>query len=227
MRSRPPALHVAAAAGFAWLLAISLCVLGGVTAVLRAPAGASSAKQSPAGASALALRDIPARYLRLYMDAAARYGLDWAVLAAIGKVECDHGRDPDPSCRLEGRPNSAGAGGPMQFLASTWAEFGVDGDGDGRADRWDPADAIYAAANYLRASGVARDERRAIFAYNHAQWYVQLVERWAARYRAPFSVQPAPESPGTGGSELGRHGRRSASSPANSRCSSPVTGMSR
>ena len=119
-------------------------------------------------ASALARREIPAQYLRLYQQAAQRYGLDWAILAGIGKVECDHGRDPDPSCTQEGAVNSAGAGGPMQFIASTWARYGVDGDGDGRADRWDPADAIYSAANYLRASGAPSDYERAIFAYNHA-----------------------------------------------------------
>ena len=71
----------------------------------------------------------------------------------------------------------------MQFIASTWARYGVDGDGDGRADRWDAADAICAAANYLRASGAPSDYRRAIFAYNHADWYVTEVEDWAARYR--------------------------------------------
>ncbi len=121
-------------------------------------------------------------YLRLYEQAAQRYGLDWAVLAGIGRVECDHGRDPAPSCTQEGQVNSAGAGGPMQFLASTWAEYGVDGDGDGRADRWDPADAIYGAANYLRASGAPEDYSRAIFAYNHASSYVTEVESWAERY---------------------------------------------
>jgi hypothetical protein len=70
----------------------------------------------------------------------------------------------------------------MQFIGSTWDRYGVDGDGDGRADRWDPADAIFSAANYLRAAGVARDERRALYAYNHASWYVAEVARWAARY---------------------------------------------
>ena len=91
--------------------------------------------------SALALREIPRPYLSLYQQAAQRYGLDWAVIAAIGKVECDHGRDSDRSCTREGAVNSAGAGGPMQFIASTWARYGVDGDADGRVDRWDPADA--------------------------------------------------------------------------------------
>jgi hypothetical protein len=134
--------------------------------------------------SALAERDIPARYLRLYQQAAQRFGLDWAVLAGIGKVECDHGRDPDPSCTREGAVNSAGAGGPMQFLASTWKTYGMDGNGDGKVNRWDPSDAIFAAANYLRASGAPDDYHRAILAYNRAEWYVADVMRWAARYRS-------------------------------------------
>ncbi|HUA73804.1 MAG TPA: lytic transglycosylase domain-containing protein [Solirubrobacteraceae bacterium] len=133
--------------------------------------------------SALARKEIPARYLDLYERAARRYGLDWAVLAAIGRVECDHGRDPDPSCAREGATNGAGAGGPMQFVSATWSAYGVDGDGDGRADRWDAADAIFGAANYLLASGAPRDYRHALFAYNHAGWYVDEVLRWAARYR--------------------------------------------
>jgi hypothetical protein len=133
--------------------------------------------------SAFARRYIPARYLNLYELAAERYDLDWAVLAAIGRVECDHGRDPDPSCREEGSTNEADAGGPMQFVSATWARYGVDGDGDGRVDRWDAADAVFAAANYLRASGAPQDYRRALFAYNHADWYVDEVLRWAARYR--------------------------------------------
>jgi hypothetical protein len=138
-----------------------------------------------AGISVLARREIPTLYLRLYERAAERYGLDWAILAGIGKVECDHGRDPAPSCTHAGEVNSAGAGGPMQFLASTWAVYGVSAEGYGPPDRWDPADAIFAAANYLRASGAPGDYRQAIFAYNHADWYVEEVEGWAARYSAP------------------------------------------
>jgi transglycosylase-like protein with SLT domain len=135
------------------------------------------------GISTLAEAEIPPLYLSLYEQAARRYGLDWAILAGIGKVECNHGRDPDPSCTKEGAVNSAGAGGPAQFLASTWAEYGVDADGKGPPDRWDPADAIYAMANYLRASGAPQNYRKAIYAYNHAWWYVNEVERWASLYR--------------------------------------------
>jgi hypothetical protein len=144
------------------------------------------------GVSTRARTDIPARYLILYQRAAARYGLDWAILAGIGKVECDHGRDPDPSCTKEGAVNSAGAGGPMQFLASTFAQYGVAPEG-GRPDRWNPADAIFSAANYLRASGAPGDYRAAIFAYNHAGWYVAEVMRWAAIYRGPALASGAGE----------------------------------
>jgi hypothetical protein len=150
--------------------------------------------------SELALRDIPTLYLRLYREAASRYGLDWSILAGIGKVECDHGRDPDPSCLHPGAVNSAGAGGPMQFLASTWAQYGVDGDNDGVRNRWDAVDAIFGAADYLRSSGAPGDYRRAIFAYNHADWYVSEVESWAARYRGGHNaVQGALVSAGQGG----------------------------
>jgi hypothetical protein len=162
--------------------------------------GSLYGREAPlAGASALAESDIPPRYLGLYQLAARRFGLDWAVLAAIGRVECDHGRDPDPSCTKEGAVNSAGAGGPMQFIASTWQVYGLDGDGDGKLSRWDPADAIYSAANYLRASGAPADYHRALLAYNHAESYVAAVLSWAARYRgaaaAAATAPPRGEGP--------------------------------
>jgi Transglycosylase SLT domain len=185
-RTGLPAATVASA-GLVALVSIVLLAIALTGPLLIAhfagePLGADAPRD---GVSALARREIPRVYLRLYEAAARRYGIDWAILAGVGKVECDHGRDPDPSCTREGQENSAGAGGPMQFLASTWATYGVDGDGDGRIDRWDPADATYAAARYLRASGAPYDYRAAIFAYNHASWYVAEVERWAAKYRAP------------------------------------------
>ncbi len=158
------------------------------------------------GVSAQARAEIPPEYLRLYLQAAARYGLDWAILAGIGRVECDHGRDPDPSCTQEGAVNSAGAGGPMQFLASTWAEYGVDAEGGGPPDRWNPADAIYGAANYLRASGAPGNYREAIYAYNHASWYVDEVEGWAARYSAP-SAAPISSEGGAGAGSPGGSGQ--------------------
>jgi hypothetical protein len=146
-------------------------------------AESSSGGGQQAGPSALARSEIPGEFLQLYLQAAQRFGLDWAILAAIGKVECDHGRDADPSCSREGAVNSAGAGGPMQFIAATWARYKMDGDGDGVADRWDAADSIFSAARYLASSGAPADYRQAILAYNHADWYVTDVESWAARYR--------------------------------------------
>jgi hypothetical protein len=175
---------IGASLGLAAMFMLVATVAGVGSASLGA-VGEPGTGASGEGASALALREIPPEYLRLYQSAGARYGLDWAILAGIGRVECDHGRDPDPSCTHEGAVNSAGAGGPMQFIASTWATYGVDGDGDGRRDRWDPADAIYGAAGDLHASGAPGDYRSAIFAYNHAGWYVAEVQRWAARYRGP------------------------------------------
>lgn len=186
---RAPDGVVALRAGLGIVALAALAAVMAVVAVIGATppfGGTSVGGDSGAGAvSTLARAEIPSLYLRLYREAAVRYGLDWSILAGIGKVECDHGRDPDPSCSVEGAVNSAGAGGPMQFLASTWARYGVDADGAGPPDRWDPADAIFAAANYLRESGAPGDYRRAILAYNHAGWYVAEVEMWAARYRVP------------------------------------------
>ncbi len=171
---------------------MSVAMIAGVGGSSLGTSTSGAVAESGAGVSALARREIPPEYLRRYEAAARRYGLDWAVLAGIGKIECDHGLDPDLSCTHPGVVNSAGAGGPMQFLASTWATYGVDGDGDGQIDRWDPADAIFSAANYLRASGAPGDYRTAIFAYNHAGWYVEEVERWAARYRGTATGGPSP-----------------------------------
>jgi Transglycosylase SLT domain len=202
----------------------------------RAVAGETGDSSPPApgategsGVSARARAEIPGAYLRLYLRAAARYGLDWAILAGIGRVECDHGRDPDPSCTQEGAVNAAGAGGPMQFLASTWAKYGVDAEGDGPPDRWNPADAIYGAANYLHASGAPGNYRAAIYAYNHASWYVEEVEGWAAQYQsapAGWPVSPAGEAAGGGfgpeGEAGGEDGLEGADTQLASETSTPV-----
>lgn len=186
--SRAGLVLIAALLLIAMLMVLALgggaAALGGGAAALGGTGSKGlSAEPVQAEASALAQGEIPSTYLRLYLAAAQRYGIDWSILAGIGRVECDHGRDRSPSCTQEGSQNAAGAAGPMQFLASTWQRYGVDGDGDGRADRWDPADAIFSAANYLRAAGAPGNYSKAIYAYNHAWWYVDEVKAWAARYR--------------------------------------------
>ena len=112
--------------------------------------------------------------LALWQQAGTAYGVPWQVLGAINKIESDFGRNMGPS--------SAGAVGWMQFMPSTWDRWGMDGDGDGLANPWDPEDAIYAAARYLAAAGAHEDLSRAIFAYNHAQWYVDDVLELAALF---------------------------------------------
>lgn len=164
---------------------VVVLVAGSQTAEAENDAGLGSAP------SALATKDIPPHYLRWYMDAAQTCaGLPWAVLAAVGKVESDHGRSN--LAGVSSGANSHGARGPMQFLPSTFAAYAVDGDRDGTTDIYNPADAIYAAAAMLCANG-ARDGtdkgiRAAIFAYNHSAAYVTTVLDWATRYTA----SPAP-----------------------------------
>ena len=88
-------------------------------------------------------------------------------IAAINEIETDYGRNLSVS--------SAGAVGWMQFLPSTWKQWGIDANGDKIADPYNPVDAIFSAARYLRAAGANTNVSQAIFAYNHASWYVQSV----------------------------------------------------
>ena len=110
--------------------------------------------------------DFP-QLVALWQGAGSAYGVPWEVLASINKIESNFGRNMGPS--------SAGAVGWMQFMPSTWERWGVDANGDGVADPWNPQDAIYAAARYLAASGGGQDLSRAVLSYNHAQWYVDEV----------------------------------------------------
>src|SRR5205823_13538751 len=110
---------------------------------------------------------IPPCLLPVYQAAGIQYGVRCEVLAAINEIETDYGRNLNVS--------SAGAVGWMQFLPSSWKRYGVDANNDGRRDPFNPVDAIFSAARYLRAAGAASDVRSAIFAYNHADWYVDSV----------------------------------------------------
>jgi hypothetical protein len=110
---------------------------------------------------------IPPFLLPIYQAAGIQYNVPWQVLAAINEIETDYGRNLSVS--------TAGAVGWMQFLPSTWKVWGVDANGDGVADPYNPVDAIFSAARYLHAAGASKSLWNAIFAYNHAGWYVQSV----------------------------------------------------
>ncbi len=110
---------------------------------------------------------IPPFLLSIYQAAGIQYGVPWEVLAAINEIETDFGRNLNVS--------SAGATGWMQFMPASWQAYGVDANEDGRKDPYNPVDAIFAAARYLKAAGAEEDLRKAIFAYNHADWYVEAV----------------------------------------------------
>ncbi|GGQ22318.1 hypothetical protein GCM10010187_43490 [Actinomadura coerulea] len=146
---------------------------GGGGCVNVAGAGAQPAAAADA-------KSVPVDYLKLYQEAGRKYGIPWNVLAGVGKVETDHGRSTMPG--VSSGENYAGAGGPMQFLDATFRAFAVDGDKDGKKDRYDPADAIPTAAAYLKHNGAPERMRTAIFQYNHSWDYVDLVLDWAKRY---------------------------------------------
>jgi membrane-bound lytic murein transglycosylase B len=151
--------------------------------LLEPPAYAAPANEPASGQptpSRAAVADIPTGYLRLYRSAGARYRISWAVLAAIGKVESDHGRVRLPGVRSGS--NWAGACGPMQLgcvpgskAGNSWARYG-------RGRPHDPAQAIPAAARYLVDHGAHSNLDRAIFAYNHSRSYVARVKQLARGY---------------------------------------------
>jgi hypothetical protein len=118
--------------------------------------------------------EIPPFLLPIYQSCGTEYGIPWQVLASINKIETGFGTNLNVS--------SAGAMGWMQFIPSTWEAYGVDANDDQRKDPYNPVDAICAAARYLRAAGGAEDLRTAIFAYNHADWYVDEVLLYANQY---------------------------------------------
>jgi hypothetical protein len=110
---------------------------------------------------------IPPFLLPIYQAAGIEYGVRWEVLAAINEIETDYGRNLNVS--------SAGALGWMQFMPATWKAYGVDANGDDKKDPYNPVDAIFAAGRYLKAAGSEDDLRKALFAYNRADWYVESV----------------------------------------------------
>ena len=117
---------------------------------------------------------IPPFLLPIYQACGTEYDIPWQVLASINRIETAFGTNLNVS--------TAGAVGWMQFIPSSWRAYGVDANDDGRKDPYNPVDAICAAARYLRAAGGQEDLRTAIFAYNHADWYVDEVLLYANQY---------------------------------------------
>ena len=187
---------IGGAAGFIGLLATPIAMMLLVVLLLGNNSGPG---HSSSGISDLARQDIcggaqtcPA--LEAYLAAAKLCpGLDWSVLAGIGKVESDHGRSNVPG--VHSGANSAGAMGPMQFLADTWARWG-------KGDIYNLADAAAAAARYLCSMGAGNPAtlRQAIYGYNHLWSYVDEVLGWAAKYAA------APSATSGGGAGIGQKG---------------------
>ena len=174
--------------GVVGLLAMLLALLAGSAAIQPAPNGA-------------ALADIPPTYYALYVQTADEYDTDWEVLAAIGKVETNHGRSKLPGVR-SGVNQYGCCAGPMQFAVSqaagcrvcvgdTWGAYGIDGNNDGRRNVYDPRDAIPGAANYTRANGAPEDWQRALRRYNDSHEYYLEVMHWAGIYRSAVAASAA------------------------------------
>src|SRR5258707_485820 len=136
-------------------------LLGGTTRTTR-PCSSGPRAPAPIGVPNFFIEKfrIPPFLLSIYQAAGIQYGVRWEILAAINEIETDYGRNLNVS--------TAGALGWMQFLPSTWKRWGVDANHDGRKDPFNPVDAIFAAARYLKAAQADTDVRKAIFAYNHA-----------------------------------------------------------
>ena len=146
---------------------------------------------------------IPAEYIPIYQEAGEEYDIDWILLAAIHRIETvfstidpmishagAEGHTQFMPCTWVGWSYSGCAGtngnafipdnikhDPSQIAKHKG--YGVDGDGDGKADPFNIYDAIYSSANMLSSSmrGSTEDEkmRNAIRSYNHAEWYVNEV----------------------------------------------------
>jgi peptidoglycan DL-endopeptidase CwlO len=194
-------------AGMTALVLLVSVVLTGATEIPAVPA----TQASPGS-----VVGIPAPYLRDFQVAGQRFGVPWSVLAGIYRVECDFGTSRLPGCNPPGTENGSGAQGPGQFLAGTWRHglapgqlippgpptasdadgYATDGDGDGVADPWDPADAVASTARLLAANGGSTDITAAIWAYNHSATYVDEVMTLAAHY-----LQEAVPSPAARGAE--------------------------
>jgi peptidoglycan DL-endopeptidase CwlO len=211
-QQRAPRILIIGIVGLGAILGLGLLavpMLVGANAFFAAGAGCSGQKtgtagQPPVGAKA---KSIPADYLDWYKRVGQQYGVPWTILAGIGTVESDNGRDP--ATGVHSGDNGFGAAGPMQIgiggaAGNTWGGppvhpasqvvqgVATDENGDGTASVYDPPDAIAGAAKYLLAADVQANPSAAIFSYNHLQSYVQSVLMYAGQYAGgDFSVASA------------------------------------
>jgi Transglycosylase SLT domain len=167
---------IAAVGILALLVFIGLFITAAGSAV-----GLSGATCTAAPAAA---NGVPANYVPWLVRAAERYHLGprgFAIVAAVHYRESNFGRSTLPGV-APGTKNYMGAMGPGQFLEESWPPFGVDADGDGVKDPYSIPDSIFATANLLHASGAPQNWHDALFAYNHAEWYVREVLEAAQRF---------------------------------------------
>jgi len=191
-----------------FVLALALTILLPLVAVLLAFAAATSQAQCAGAVGPGSAPGVPANLLAIYEQAAGSYQLGpsgWAYLAAINQIETSFGHNLSVS--------TAGAIGWMQIMPATWAQYRVSADPadpDAPPDPDDPWDAIFTAARYLHASGAPDDWPTALYAYNHAGWYVAEAMQLAQHYAQtagtavpaiggvppPGCVTPGPTTPG-------------------------------
>jgi peptidoglycan DL-endopeptidase CwlO len=177
--------------GLLSLLAVPMLIVGGTSMLfagnggIGCPASGSPTVQQPQASQAG--NSIPANYLYWYKKVGQQYGIPWTILAGIGTEESLNGQSTLPG--VHSGTNSAGAAGPMQIgvggaAGDQWASLATNEDGGSTASVYDPADAIAGAAKYLIQHGIQSNVQGAIFAYNHADWYVQAVLNYASEYAA-------------------------------------------
>ncbi len=220
-----PAMVKTVTAAAAALAAFPLAIMLLVAVDPVPPAQAYGSTGLGGAPTALAAADIPADYLTWYTGAAHTCpGLPWSVLAGIGKVESDHGRSSAPG--VHSGANSAGAEGPMQFLPATFAAHAINADPSQPLSPYDPADAIYTAAATLCADGARGGSgtgiQQAIFAYNHASWYVTDVLAWAAKYATQGGTGAAATAIAFARAQLGKPYQWGADGPGAYDCSGLV-----
>jgi cell wall-associated NlpC family hydrolase len=197
-----------------FFLAIPMLIVGG-TSLFFASGGngncTTTGSQAPATQptiSAQGKQTIPGNYLMWYQKVGLQDNIPWTILAGIGTEESDNGQSTLPGVRSG--TNAFGAAGPMQIgvggaSTDTWALVATSEDGIQPPSVYDPADAIAGAAKYLNMHGFQQDPSAAIFAYNHAGWYVTAVENFASEYASGGYLVSA-NSPNTSSGQSGATG---------------------